>query len=1352
MARSCAIIPKVLNKKGEKVDSKLFKDLLSYLSNKRALVVDLYKKTKTQEFIQKWLPKLEVDENGEPTVRSMLKKTNLGTYIDESRVLEKLNRSIGFYKKGMNRPALWVKNNENRRKLSEKAIKFNQTSEFRDEYVARVIEIPDTESSRTFLGVRVYKNNKLYATEAKEMEYNEALNTRLREILAEQGIKVGVLDELERRQGINGVTDFSKAKNAAEGIVELIRIAEGIRGERVLPEEFAHFALEAMGTDNPLLNRLINLIVANNLAKEIIGEEYDRYEDLYERNQVKLAKEAAGKLLAKHLLQEFEIPNKPYKNLLQRVIASIKNFFRKLSADSIQKAMIEVDKSLSTLARNLLEGNVDNISIKNITDTTEYYNLAERVARDKNLLESIIKNELKRFKVYEARNPSSSFAVAQEIFITELESNLASNNEIDGIYSFIDNALSTFKSLNNRLIAVQNSSTNTLNAKAKVLRDIRNYIYSYDHIINNIREALLEEEKLTDNRYGTRVRIALDEAAKLIEDLRIEYKKVSMPLFVEFIKPFVGNNLVVPFGKYKGMEIKAEDIVKIAHEDISFFDRWLDSMADSSSYILKVLDQAVKKSKELARLDTIEVQKKLEAAGLKLEKAGFKDTSWMFERDSAGNLTGRYITEINHGLFREAMRKMYKDLEAKYGKNPTGEDAKKAKAEKEAWFDANMETVNNQRRPKLSIYASEAYKNLKPAQKEFYKTVLDIKAELDSYLPENYTTLTNTVKIRKDLIERVKDSDDIKAGTKAIWESVKDQFIRRSDDTNFSDKAAVKDFEGREVQILPIYYTKLREGESHNDISTDVVSTMIAYTAMANDFKEMNKVIDVLELSRDMLLDNFKIESTKGGKPLVEKFTALGRKVEEKVLKPKHSERILERLNDFFEMQVYSRYMADEGTFGDSVIDKAKTADFINKLTSLNTLAFNVLSGISNVATGGVMMRIEAFSKEFFRPGHLITADRIYGKEMPALMAELGNRVKTSKLALWSELFNVLQDYETDVRTVNFDRKTWFSRMANSSSLFVINNAGEHWMQHRTSLALAAQYEMKAPDGTIVSLWEAMEPVYIDPNNKSLGATLEVKKGYTKKDGTAFTKDDIIKFSRKTAAINERMHGIYNKLDRSAIQRLAIGRMAIMFRKWIKPSLNRRFKSATYNFDLEAWTEGYYLTTGRFLWQLAKELKEGQFSIIANFRKLNNTEKANIKRAITEVGHLVILMAVLALMEGWDDEDRPWLAKMAEYQARRLYTEIGAMTPGVQMIKEGLRIVKSPAAGVNTIEDIVNLVGLINPYNYEWFAGEEALLQSGRYKGESKAIKLFYESPLVPMNKTIYKAIHPEESIPFYKQ
>ena len=60
--------------------------------------------------------------------------------------------------------------------------------------------------------------------------------------------------------------------------------------------------------------------------------------------------------------------------------------------------------------------------------------------------------------------------------------------------------------------------------------------------------------------------------------------------------------------------------------------------------------------------------------------------------------------------------------------------------------------------------------------------------------------------------------------------------------------------------------------------------------------------------------------------------------------------------------------------------------------------------------------------------------------------------------------------------------------------------------------------------------------------------------------------------------------------------------------------------------------------------------------------------------------------------------------------------------------------------------------GFMNPFNYEVFAGEDALIQSGRYKGESKATRLFFESPLILMNKTIYRGLHPEEGIPFFKQ
>ena len=557
MARSCAIIPKVRNRNGQVVDSKLFKDLLSFTSNNRSEATRLYLITKADSFIRDWNPRLTLDENNEPTLSSLLKQTNLSKVIPETKVLERLNREIGYYKKGMDRPALWVNNDENYQKLKQRAIAFNQNSEYRDDYVANIVKIQDSESPRVFIGVKVEKRNRLNSINADKMEYNENLNNRLRGILESHGIGIGALTDLEKRMGIHGVTDFDVARNAANGLVEMIRLANGIQGERALPEEFAHFAIEAMG-DNPLITRLINNISSNGLAREIIGEDYDTYDTLYHSDETKLAKEAAGKLLAKHLLQGENIPSAPYKNLLQRVIQAVKSFFKNISASPIQRAMKDADKNFGSLAQQILNGSMDEaIDVSNIASSGVFYSTSERVARDKKLLQGIIENELKRLKIYEKRNPNSQFSANQRLLIDRLDIELADNNEIEGIYTFVENALEELSKVSDRLTMLQNTPATNVNERARVLRDVRNYLYSYKHITDDIRKALIDEEKYADNRYGQRVRVVLDNTTTLLGDLFVRYNEVSMPLFVDFIKPFVGESITVPFGKFKGKTMSA---------------------------------------------------------------------------------------------------------------------------------------------------------------------------------------------------------------------------------------------------------------------------------------------------------------------------------------------------------------------------------------------------------------------------------------------------------------------------------------------------------------------------------------------------------------------------------------------------------------------------------------------------------------------------------------------------------------------------------------------------------------------------------------------------------------------------
>lgn len=1344
MGKSCAIIPRVRNSKGEKTDSKLFKDLLSFLPS-RAEARKVYLITKNNEFINNFIHKLNLDENGEPTIKSLLDKTSLNDFVNDEKILNVLNRQIGYNKKDQS-IIYHERTEENYKELQEKADRFNNTSDFRKEYIAKVDKTSNIQGKPAYT-ISVAKRTEELEQQVQRNSYNNELNNQLRDILRAVGINVGVLTEAEERMQLNGVADFDTAERAANGFITLIRLAKGQRGEQALPEEFAHIALRVL-SNNPLVQRLYNIIRDNGLAKEILGEDYEIYNEKYHENTDKLAEEAAGKLLAKHLTGSQQIPTKPYRNILQRIIDAIKSFFKRFDETPFQKAMIEADKGYGKLAKTILENSLveKEADLNALKNGGVLYSTSKHIKNTHDLIKQILRNEVKRRNIYAKRTKNPKFSEKQQQLIDQLETDIKKNNDIEGIYSYLENTLGILTSLETRL---KNINGKSLQDKAKILRDVRNYIYSYKGITDDLLNIALNETEEGNKLYDR----AIEDINKVTSQIKIlenRYNKLVLPMIMDMFRPILGESITVPFGKYKGKTFTLEDMLTTAETDITLADRWLDSMADSTSPILKGIDQIVKRRKEEARFNTIEIEKRIKAAAVKAERAGVKNFDFMYEKDG-NNYTGYYISEINRGKYEKAKKKFFDELNEKYKDELTEQQQKTKKEDIAIWYSKNTTKLKDgTSMPNLSIYGNPEFNRMTSAQRTFYNEMMKIKEDADLKLPINYTTLHNTIKIRKSLIERLKTS---KNPGKQLWENIKDGYLERSDDTEFGTKATLVDFEGHTVNTIPIYYTKLREGESNNDVSRDIVSTMTAYVAMAEEYNQMNKVIDALEVAKTYFEENLTTRKRSGTDILVEKIKTAFNKGEEEQevnIKPK---KLLDRLDSFFDMQIYGRMQKEEGSFNffGYRISKAKFANRLTKLNVVTKFALNTMAGMSNATTGNTMGTIEAISREFFTPLNLLKADKNYTAAMPACVANMGARIKNDKLSLFDELFNVLQDYERDVKEVDWVQGR-VARLLGPKMMYLTNSVGEHWLQNRTALALADAYKMKDTNGKIVSLWDALEVVPLDLKDPSLGSKLQIKEGYTKEDGSKFTRDDIYKFSRKSAMINERMHGIYNEADRNAIKQYAAGRMAMLYRNWMRPSWNKRFQRATYNYDAEAWTEGYYQTFFRFSMDLIKELKESQLSITANWNNLTLTEKANIRRAITEIATFIMLALALGFIE-WpdDDDDNSWFMSTLEYQTRRLYSEIGALTPTPAMLREGLKILNSPSADIQTLQSILNLLGLFNPYNYETFAGDEALLQSGRFKGESRATKIIYESPITGPYNTIYRGLHPEEGIAYFK-
>lgn len=1285
MGTYCTINPQVRSEKtGELVQSKLFADLKKSIGYEKAR--EVYLLVRGDEFIEEHEQELSRDENGEYTLSSLLSVPELAPLLGVKVRKTHSAEQVGAYS-----PV--VATRETILDAEKRAMEYN--SKTGNEFVALVDTYEDNDGT-DIVQVKLVENTPENREEASKISRKQVLVSRISGVLSRLGVESGALDIVLDKLHQNGFSEYDAAVSLAESLEAVVARANNKEATVPLADELANLVYIAMW-NNPLITRLINTIASEGLATYIFNEDdYNALSHAYDGDAFAIAEVTTIQLMSDYLLKDgaSDIQNDPNLKSVSRLLDRIKNefdtFFSQVDPYEISSYIYQAKQSpLTKEMHDEITDNEEVVDFNMETETPEYKELKGRVKKQADLLHDIIETNVRRFKILSAHDTDYD-----KNFDKNLTSTLAARYEDEeyelGVYEFVESTLEQLSIAENKLQELIDNKNLTIERKASALKNIKDFIRSYQISLDAIKQA----EYSGVIKPNAEMDAIINQATAMIGNLLAGYEAQKNPILISFVKRFIGEGIEVPFGKEKGKIYTAEEILNMAEKDISIFDRWLDSMAESGDMMLRMLDATTKKARGSARLQTIEYKKKLDAAYLHLKNSGITDTSFMFAKDPNGHKTGRYINE---------------------------EEADK----------------------------------LDTARKRYYKEVMSIKKELDGMLPKNATTLHNIVRVRKDYIERLKSQDSINGIIRETKEALKDKVKRRSDNpesdgVDATTKSVLMDFSGRQVEILPIMFVNSKDGESLDDISEDVTSSMLIYANMACNFSAMNNVVGLLELVREKIEER-PVQQRAGGKALVNVLKAFGYSVETELTKSGDATHIVQRMNDWFSSQVYSRYMKDEGEI--LGMDIGMLANLSNEITALNQFALNILSGISNVMTASAMNRIESICGQYFSVKNLATADTIFWKELPAFLADVGNPVKHSKLALWMEKFNTMQDFESDIRGQDY-AKSRFSRLMTMNSLYVINNAGELWIQNRASLALSEAmglyYKDKQGNHIPISLWDAQEEV-----TDEHGVTrLVTKSGIYKPDGTLWDdKKDTIKFTNKSKSINQRMNGIYNYEDRCAAQAYAWGRMGLMFRKWIKPSINRRYASLNYNFDVEEWEEGFYSTAGRFFMQLITDLKRGQFDIVTSYQHLDSREKANLMRFGVEVGQFISVCAAFAILKdvkkNMDDDDdsiaKSWWFNQLLYQTRRLETEIGSqMIINPQMLQEAFNILKSPAACVQTWEGVTNLVQLMMPANYT------KVLQTGRYKGHTKAYKLFWDSPLIPMHRTLYRGLHPQNSLQFY--
>lgn len=605
------------------------------------------------------------------------------------------------------------------------------------------------------------------------------------------------------------------------------------------------------------------------------------------------------------------------------------------------------------------------------------------------------------------------------------------------------------------------------------------------------------------------------------------------------------------------------------------------------------------------------------------------------------------------------------------------------------------------------------------------------------------------------------------------------------------------DFANHKIHRLPIYYTRPLRRDKDGAmpmLSTDFTGTMVAYSAMAVNYEKMNEVVDILEVARDYVKDREILEDKNGEQTPYSMFQAFGRVFEGFVTKAGNGSSISGRLEDYLDSVVYEQHKKDEGTIDllGLHLDTAKTLDALKDYTGLLLLGLNAFSTISNLTVGKVQQWIEAVGGEDFDVKDYALGIKQYSANIVQCMAEMANPIKHNKLSLLIEMFDPMKDYYDSLKDTHNGNSIVSRLLGNGVLGYIGMNAGEHVLRVQTMLACLNHIKLvdiNNPNGEKISLYDALEvvtdadgisrlemkpnlayerdmidnsgSVYFDASgkfktsNKNYGKPLKDENGKIKTELVQISfpktlKDPeerkritrnynrfIQRKRKRMGKVNDSLNGAFSTIDKGAAHRRALLRLAIQFRQWMPAHYSRRFAPGHYDGDMEQWREGYYVTVGRIMNQVAKDIIKSRFEYEKIKNSLSEHEKANFRRAEAEVSLFLMLFSLIRIGGRVKDRDRSWADKMVLYQLHRMYLEVGASFPlNPSFFANIIQLLNSPAAALSTVDRIKKVFNVLNMFDE---------IDSGRYQGWSEWERDLFE--MLPYAPQIWKAYDFDESM-----
>ena len=1039
--------------------------------------------------------------------------------------------------------------------------------------------------------------------------------------------------------------------------------------------------------------------------------------------------------------------NPAYAGLIDRAITESRNLFNVLDANFNSQTIDRVAAETAASPEMGIKGTLKqlnhkyHIDFREITiDDKHAKSLSEATARAIVILERRV-NQLETRSG--TRDEVKKLSKLHDTLIRELEG----RRYYMGMLNYLNEANDIVTKLEADLEAAPTNGTKFENAiaLARILRNQNTFVDGYANLFRDLLEDLANidtlaiDENLSQSDIDN-IKDMAGRTAELLDNLKQRGERLNRQCMTDICTHILGDKV--------GPEVIANVVATCASEtwgtDILY------SFGKLSDPVCAAIGDMVRSTQDDRDDDIQEFAERIREANAKLYDSG-SNSEFMYEND------GHILSDYDWVAYQKAWGKAKQSLIAQGIKGFDLEEAM------ELWEEANTDDLvvdqNNGRTekvPKLSLYrkAGQSFRDkLTPAQNEYYDTMMQIKGEVGSLLPEWAQRQFLPPQLRRDLITAVTHigEDGMEKFGNTFMDKVEEIYKVKQDDTDWgiggektaSYQFARGDLSGKQAQQIPIFF--VNKLSNSDELFKNFSAGVQALASTAENYHHMSEIVDVAEFMRDYVHNTAKrlkiigrLGEERGGSKDTQIRTGVAQAAQNSAM-------------TFILDNMFDKHFYNENIKGNPFI--AKTLGHLIHYTSFKGLATNFFGATANLLVGELQLLQMAvgntldkvFTKSNTRYfgitdwalglGKLFGAvgeagvSIFTGKKVPSVLLDLITNNKQSIDYLLAEKFNLFNDNYGSMMHTKYHKG--FRQLLGNIS-FILYGAGEKAIRYNTLWAMTNAKKLQH-EGRIINLRNAfIKKGYVNAPHLELKPNLYDINGVQLTDANSkLTKEGkqfIRQFKQDLRSCCQGMFGAMNDEDKGIIHMYALGRAAMNFRQWMVNHYSERFRGVHWDMDKHEFVRGYWTSSGKFLKKVlvteeAKDLlEEGQkikfmgqfFKDLLHFRrnwirewtKASDTQKLDLSRLLSAVIMYSLLFGSACWVGGgmvpklWmgdkDDEkkrkkDMDPRRKFAYYQLKRLLFEAESSTP-IGAFTNFENLIKSPIPSIRTFDNAMYFI------------------------------------------------------------